>query len=119
MSTNSSTSDANRRRAPRVPLRVHVQYSSLDKFLDDYTSNVSIGGMFIARETPFDLGTRFRLNFQVPGRAQSVCTMGTVKWVIEPGQGMTPGMGIEFDPLDVADERLVMGWLREANLQGF
>lgn len=114
--TPSKASD--RRRGARVPLRVHVQYESLDEFLDDYTSNLSIGGMFIARQRPLDAGTRFRLVFQVPGRAQPVTTMGTVKWVIQPGQGMTPGMGVEFDKLGLADVRLVQRWLRNANIGG-
>jgi len=117
MSTDTKSATGERRRAARVPLRVHVRYESLDEFLDDYTSNVSIGGMFIARAMPLDLGTRFRLQFSVPGRSTPVITMATVRWVVRPGEGMTAGMGVAFDPLPKADELRVQRWLHKANLR--
>jgi len=56
-------------RTPRVPLRVKVEYDVLDDFLDDYTANISMGGMFVRSDTPMPLDTTFRIRFSLPGRA--------------------------------------------------
>lgn len=90
----------------RLPIRVLVEYEALSEFLEDYTANLSIGGMFIATETPLDMGTRFRLRFAVPGRARPIETVGEVRWCVQPGPGaMNAGMGVQFDPLKPAEMR--------------
>lgn len=93
----------------RIPMRVQVEYENLDDFLDDYTSNVSLGGMFLECEDPLPVGSRFRLRFRVQGRL--VETYGTVRWVVGRRDGLTPGMGLQFDALSRGDRRAVEGWL--------
>lgn len=100
--------------ASRVPVRVHVEYDDLDDFLDDYTANVSLGGMFVERDDPLHLGTRFRLKLRIPNRSRAVETFGTVRWVVRSEDGLTPGMGIQFDELSPTDRRAVERWLVEA-----
>lgn len=95
----------------RIPIRVLVEYQRLDDFLADYTANVSLGGMFIATRQPLDLGTRFRLRFRIPDRPRPVETYGEVRWVVRPGEGPEPGMGIRFDDLAPTDRRAVDEWL--------
>lgn len=91
----------------RLPIRVLVEYEALSEFLEDYTANLSIGGMFIATETPLELGTRFRLRFAVPGRGKPIETVGEVRWCVPPEQAgaMNAGMGVQFDPLKPAELR--------------
>lgn len=96
-----------------MSVRIHVTYDTIDDFLDDYTSNVSIGGMFIEREEPLPRGTRFKLRFRVPNRDRPVETFGTVQWVVPPGSGMTSGMGIAFDELSPSDRNDVEAWLED------
>lgn len=85
----------------RLPIRVLVEYQALSDFLEDYTANLSIGGMFIQTDTPLDLGTRFRLRFAVPGRKKPIETVGEVRWSVSRDQAgaMNPGMGVQFDAL--------------------
>lgn len=99
----------------RVPIRVKVEYEDLDDFLDDYTSNVSLGGMFVRTHEPLPVGTRFRLRFRVPGRDKAVETTGEVRWVVSEAEAaaeeLQPGMGIRFDELSPPDRRAVERWL--------
>ncbi|MCP4809272.1 MAG: TIGR02266 family protein [Proteobacteria bacterium] len=85
----------------RLPVRVLVEYEALAEFLEDYTANLSIGGMFIATDTPLDIGTRFRLRFSVPGRKKPIETVGEVRWSVPRAEAgaMNPGMGVQFDAL--------------------
>jgi type IV pilus assembly protein PilZ len=98
-----------RRALRRLPLRVMVEYESLEDFLIDYTANMSVGGMFIRTQTPLDEGTRFRLRFQVPGRSRPIETFGEVRWTLSPEDAgpMVPGMGVQFDALAAPDRRSV------------
>jgi uncharacterized protein (TIGR02266 family) len=95
----------------RVPTRVQVEYARLDDFLDDYAANLSIGGMFVACAHPLDVGARFRLKFRLPDRGRPVETFGEVRWIVKPGDGPEPGMGVRFDELSPADRREVEAWL--------
>jgi uncharacterized protein (TIGR02266 family) len=96
------------RTTKRLPIRVLVEYESIEDFLIDYTANISIGGMFIQTERPLPVGTRFRLRFQVPTRAKPIETFGEVCWSMEANSfGAQQGMGIRFDDLSGPDERLV------------
>ena len=92
----------------RLPIRVQVEYESLENFLLDYTANISIGGMFIRTEKPLASGTRFRLRFRIPGRSKPIETYGEVCWAMgEEEGGGDPGMGISFDALQPADLKIV------------
>jgi type IV pilus assembly protein PilZ len=94
----------------RIPIRIIVEYASVAEFLEDYTSNLSLGGMFIKTDHPLDVGTRFRLRFRVPGRTRPVETYGEVRWVEGPP---SPGMGVAFDDLGPTDLRDVEAWLAQ------
>jgi type IV pilus assembly protein PilZ len=112
----SGRSTIEQRVASRVPIRVKVEYERLDDFLDDYTANVSLGGMFVRSDVPLPIGTRFRLRFRVPGRDKPVETFGTVTWVVpEDHGGLVAGMGLKFDDLAPTDRRAVERWLVEAD----
>lgn len=115
----ASRSSVEKRVSTRVPIRVLVEYKSIDDFLADYSSNLSLGGMFIGTDQPLDLGTRFRLRFRLPSRSKVVETFGVVRWVV-PDDGTpntVPGMGIQFEDLGSTDkrsvERLLAEWARE------
>ncbi len=99
----------------RVPIRVLVEYTSIDDFLADYTSNVSLGGMFIGTDQPLPIGTRFRLRFRLPERAKTVETFGEVRWVIPVGESTDAGMGIRFDELAPTDQKAIELFLEDWN----
>ena len=96
------------RATKRLPVRVMVEYESVEDFLIDYTANISIGGMFIQTERPLAVGTRFRLRLRLPERSRPIETFGEVCWsMTDNAHGTQRGMGIRFDELSAADEKLV------------
>ena len=74
--------------------------------MEDLTSNISVGGMFIQTDAPFSLGTHIRLKFRLPDIADPILAVGTVCWVNQPGAGsdqLHVGMGVHFEALSDPD----------------
>ncbi|MFI5306842.1 MAG: TIGR02266 family protein [Polyangiales bacterium] len=90
--------DDERRRAPRAPIELRVEYKRLNSFFADYTKNISRGGTFIATDKPLDVGTDFLFRLGVPGLPEPLVLRGKVQWVVGKGQGGggDVGMGIGF-----------------------
>ena len=88
---------------------VRVEYTNVEDFLVDYTSNETIGGMFIKTEQPMEVGTEFTLRFQLPGGRRMIQTMAEVRWTLptDVAAPMNPGMGIRFNGLSTVDKNLV------------
>lgn len=108
-----------RRQRRRLPIRVEVSYQTLDEFLQDFSANLSIGGIFIQTESPLKEGTRFRLEFTLPGDERPICAVGVVCWVAAPERvqsSRVPGMGISFADLSRADENRIHRWLDTRSL---
>jgi len=87
------------RRSERTPIVVRVDYSTVDTFFSDFTSNINEGGLFIETDEPCPVDTLVSLQFQLPGADEPVRTRGRVVWI---GDGDSAGMGIEFEDLDSA-----------------
>jgi len=106
--------DRDRRTDLRIPLRLQVEYADVEDFLIDYTANVSLGGMFIATDSPFDLGTRFKLRFALPQQHAPVEAVAVVTWVEDGDLGRVAGMGVRFSDIDpdhqAAIQSLLDGW---------
>lgn len=106
--------EVERRVESRVPIRVLVEYEKVDDFLADYSSNLSLGGMFIQTDDPLAVGTRFRLRLRLPDRPKPVEAYAEVRWVVPTGGRGTAGMGVQFEDLAPADlkavEQLLGSW---------
>jgi uncharacterized protein (TIGR02266 family) len=81
MAPKARRSQQDRRRSTREDLKIPVDYSAVDAFFSEFTTNVNEGGMFIATETPSPLGTDVRLEFRLPGLDHPVNVSGRVAWV--------------------------------------
>lgn len=92
------------RRQHRLPMQIQVQYSTVGEFVTDWTSNVSIGGMYIQTENPLAVGTRFRLQFVLPGFAAPLNCTAQVRWIVpsQDGSKRIPGMGVCFEGISEA-----------------
>jgi type IV pilus assembly protein PilZ len=91
--------DEERRRAPRAPIELKVEYKRLNTFFADYTKNISRGGTFIGTEKPLPVGTEFVFALGVPTMAEPLRLRGKVIWVTpshEASKANPAGMGIEF-----------------------
>lgn len=82
-----------------------------ETFLYAAIANISQMGIFVACETPFEVGTSVSLRFQPDSEEPSFALPGRVQWV-NPVQPLrrcrNPGMGIQFVELSSDDrERIV------------
>jgi type IV pilus assembly protein PilZ len=85
-----------RRRSPRAPVTVRVEYASVDALFAEFSRDINEGGMFIETESPLAIDERVQLWFRLPGSEEPIKVSGRVAWVDET----IPGMGIEFAALD-------------------
>jgi len=60
-----------KRRDPRVPLVLRVDYPGVDQAIRDVTENVSAGGLFIRTERDLHAGHRVPLQVSFPGLAET------------------------------------------------
>jgi type IV pilus assembly protein PilZ len=108
----NSTDNTDRRRYPRVPLSLLIQYrfDTLEDFLSEYSTDISMGGMFIRTEQPRDEGTLVYLQFYLRDGAKLIEGLGRVVRVnpvdFAGGEGIA-GMGIEFVNFDEESMELI------------
>jgi len=103
---------AERRKYPRVPLSLLIQYrfDTLEDFLSEYSTNISIGGMFIRTDKPKDEGTLVYLQFYLRDGAKLIEGLGRVVRVNPAdtaGDQSASGMGIEFVNFDEESMELI------------
>ena len=89
---------SDRRRHPRGPIELKVEYKRVNTFFADFTKNISKGGTFIKTTKPLDIGTEFIFKLFVPALDEPLALRGKVQSVVPVGSpdGDVPGMGIEF-----------------------
>ena len=111
MSTSDDTgSGANRRRHPRTPLNVLVQFrfDTFEDFLAEYSVNISPGGIFLRTEAPQEVGAIVYLQFSLKDGSRLIEGMGRVVRVNPASPGGPPaGMGVEFLNFDEESMALI------------
>ena len=111
MSDDSPPPDDNRRKHPRTPLSLLVQYrfNSFEDFLAEYSVNISPGGMFIHTDEPKEEGSMIYLQFSLKDGSKLIEGMGKVVRVNPTGvPGHPAGMGVEFVNFDEESMALVV-----------
>jgi uncharacterized protein (TIGR02266 family) len=89
-------SSDDRRRSPREPLTLKVEYTDAGELVSDYTENISAGGTFVLTPRLLPEGTLVRLVLSFPGLIKPLPITGVVKWVrLEPPEER--GIGVEFE----------------------
>ena len=100
---------ADKRRHPRTPLNVLVQFrfDTFDEFLAEYSVNISPGGIFVTTDEPREEGAVIYLQFALKDGSKLIEGMGKVVRVNPAGDPKRPsGMGIEFINFD--DESMAL-----------
>src|SRR5262245_37009988 len=95
----SEADRTDRRKYPRAPIELRVEYKRLNSFFADYTRNISKGGTFIRTTKPLEIGAEFVFKLLVPKLAHPLVLHGKVQWVVrteESTRDQDPGMGIGF-----------------------
>ncbi len=94
-----------KRQHKRAPLRVSAKCQESDQVYNNYTLNVSPGGIFIETDSPLLPGTEIVVEFQLPRPPGPITAKGTVVRTVMPDNlrgNPSPGMGIRFS--DLAEE---------------
>jgi type IV pilus assembly protein PilZ len=83
--------------------------------------NISVGGLFVRTRTPMPIGMPVRVDLAKPGIAPALHLSGRVVSVVTERDSARvdspPGVGIEFDPMPIDDEKQLHALLRELGLK--
>ena len=95
-----------KRRRPRH--KINQEFQSLEAFLREYATDLSLQGVFIRTSDLLPVGTLVDLNFSVIiDDIETIKGEGRVVHVVAEGLGQPPGMGLSFVALD-EDSRSVL-----------
>ncbi len=105
-------SDKDQRRDERVPvsLRIKLKSADVDAFLEQYSLNLSRGGVFIQSTAPKPMGTVVRFELQLADASPVIRGEGRVVWVKDASMGVPEaeaGMGVRFTRLDGRSKALI------------
>ncbi|MCZ6603432.1 MAG: PilZ domain-containing protein, partial [Planctomycetota bacterium] len=93
-----------RRQSQRIPYAVpiRIQVDDLDQFAEQYSSDLSTGGVFIRTCRPYTDGSEIKLEFYFPEQRKTVPMLGTVIRSVPDTStaGGPPGIAIQFRDLN-------------------
>ncbi|MFP2911695.1 TIGR02266 family protein, partial [Pyxidicoccus sp. 3LFB2] len=85
-----------------------LKHETVGSFAEEFATNLSPGGMFIRSRTPQPVGTPVKFEVQIAGGVRVLRGNALVRWVREVGDPAgPPGMGLQFEELDMASRALV------------
>ena len=105
------TADERRQSTPRVDFESEVQidFPDFGEFIREYSTNVSVGGMFIKTRLPFEPGHEFTFCFVAGGDVPVISGRAVVIWCRK--QAVSPmaeaGMGVRFLELEGRSKALI------------
>lgn len=120
--SGSGTPGESPQRYPRADLRrkVSLKFKEFQGFVNEYSENVSAGGMFIRTTSPQPVGTVFDFEFTLGDDYTLIHGLGEVVWVRERDEGFDrpPGMGVRFLSLDPGSRKLIDRMVAERLARG-
>ncbi|MEE2787173.1 MAG: TIGR02266 family protein [Myxococcota bacterium] len=103
---NASTMAADgKRKTPRVPVEIRVEYERFNRFVSEYTRDISRGGMFIRSESPLEVGSEVYLTLSFPHHNDDITLLAKVVHVVLAQNSAEPGMGVRFNFMDSDESR--------------
>src|SRR6187397_319293 len=102
---------ADTRKDKRAPISLKVRFKSatVDEFIEQYSLDISKGGIFIKSKTPMSIGTLLKFEFRLKDESRLIHGVGRVVWKRDDGDpaAKPPGMGIKFIKMDPESRALV------------
>jgi len=102
----------------REALEVEVTFESEHNFYAGLVENISAGGLFVATSQIRPIGTRFAVEFSLPGLGRPCRALCEVRWVRDhdSARQLPSGLGLAFVELFPSDARAIEAFLahREA-----
>lgn len=91
---------SDRREHIRYEATFRVRFRDEESFVEEYTKNLSTGGMFIHTKKLKDLGSIVKIIMELPSTGEEVEVDGRVVHIIDEEEakerGLEPGLGIQF-----------------------
>jgi uncharacterized protein (TIGR02266 family) len=119
---SASPDDPSSQRFPRADLRrkVSLKFKEFQGFVNEYSENVSAGGMFIRTSSPQPVGTVFDFELTLGDDYTLIHGLGEVVWVRQRDEGFDrpPGMGVRFLSLDPGSRKLIDRMVAERLARG-
>ena len=106
-----------KRRDPRVPLVLRVDYPGMQQAVRDVTENVSAGGLFIRTDRDLREGDRVPLQVSFPGLLEPVEVEVEVVRRRPAGQDQARGVAVKI-PVDRVDDRHKLARIAETARTG-
>lgn len=101
----------------RVPYRSYVSCKADKRTISGASSNLSLGGVFIAADEPVEMGEMIDVIFSLPKSSNRLIkAKGRVAW-INPKQKVSPlpvGFGVQFVDLPHDDSQEIKGFVGQA-----
>lgn len=101
---------ADQRRAQRVKARLKVHFKTPRAFIQEYTANISKGGIFIESDLLLDREDPVEVIVCLPYTNREIRLNGRVAWVLTKDQATSvkrkPGLGLEIVNLPNEDREL-------------
>ena len=95
-----------RRRTSRAT--INKDFESIEDFIAEYATNISLSGCFIRSKHPLPVGTRVNLRFTVIAADLEIIEgMGEVVRVVRP-PAVNAGMGVKFLKLSAESRRQIV-----------
>ncbi len=108
----------NRRRYERKRLTAKVDLKGENQFWAGFTENISEGGLFVATQAPFELGTKIDLVLNLAGRLGKEPIPCVVRWIRpDTGGGLPPGMGLEFAGISEEAREQIVEFVESGRLE--
>ncbi|MFH2219969.1 MAG: TIGR02266 family protein [Pseudomonadota bacterium] len=118
------TSEYTYRTSPRVDRSVFLTYQDNESFIKAsmikaVAGNLSVGGLFIKTEKPYNKGDQFMLDLQLPEISQTLSVSCEVAWSRE-GYDISqnpPGMGVKFIEMPDKDRQILSEYVNTEMLK--
>jgi type IV pilus assembly protein PilZ len=114
MAGGMHVADADRRRTPRVPTHIEVDYRTEGTYLFASITDISALGIFVRTDDPLPQGSRLELRFSAPELpgvpvGPPLSLSGEVVWVTFDEQ---TGMGVRFLEVSRDDQERLLELVR-------
>lgn len=94
-----------KRKTVRFEVMLSCEYAHRQKKIRGFVQNISRGGLFLETVEPFQINDSLSMQVEVPGSEGLVSLQGKIVYVVTEYdaryKGVTPGVGLEFEKLDL------------------
>lgn len=106
-----------RRENHRFDFEVEVGFETDSNFYTGLTQDISSGGLFVATHNLKPVGTKFMIQFKLPGGTQTLEVEAEVRWLRETSSlhrsDGPHGMGVRFNNLSPEQKQAIESFLKK------